>query len=502
MGRKLFEKATIGLFAADDLHRLTEEAALLPYVAADCQDGESGEDTEEAAAHFGGIENFTEKALETYFDELKKLRKGMIKECRAVICAELERSGSGWGAPEVLEKIRTVKGKKDVAKALNNGQTRAQIMKLAGEEMDAPTLEEVLERIGFDRAADVYEEIRQKRGYRTRAKAAEEMELTPTECKYIAIPTLSGYEDALSFYNRRQSRAFLMDPFEEGACLEFDKEGRLKMAADENLKEITDRNRIRSIDIILLYALYTIMLKDAEKHKARETHTIYIPDLLTFMGYTVSITTDQLGRVINSFLGFRGVVGVLREDKRIVRYAILTDITVDEESNTISFKSPYLSRLISAMAKESIRRDRSGKAKIRMDGEYQRRATNAYEVFARIAKEGDRNAAAVENVILIVSGAKRAGEGTDYDISLETLAAKNERFRERAATEKRAERRVLLKTLELLKTETNLPYTRSIPEAEMWRVKEITENGKIPLRAIKPNKKTQERRKRALEREF
>ena len=106
----------------------------------------------------------------------------------------------------------------------------------------------------------------------------------------------------------------------------------------------------------------------------------------------------------------------------------------------------------------SVRTTKAGQPKLKSNGEPQRLPSHSYLINADIVKE--RNKAAVENVIIIVTLIEQAGDNVPR-IKASTIIERNPQLKERleaTANEHKAQflKRVFSKTWELLRTRTKL----------------------------------------------
>ena len=108
------------------------------------------------------------------------------------------------------------------------------------------------------------------------------------------------------------------------------------------------------------------------------------------------------------------------------------------------------------MAYTSVRKDKNGKARLKKSGEPLLLPNHSYLIDGSIAKE--RNKAAVENVVIIISMIERAGDNIPR-IKASTLIEHNPQLQERlenSTNKRQLLKRTFAKTWELLRSKTRL----------------------------------------------
>lgn len=311
-----------------------------------------------------------------------------------------------------------------------------------------------------------------KAGYRTKAKAQESSIITnmPTG---LALPTLPGYQYSVSFYEDHDTLAHLMTPLSPNIELRFSKGkiyidnggGGLREVSEMELENLVTKESIGYIDLPTLMVFYNIILYEFQQSgfkRLKDVHTVYIPDLLSYMGTDPRINKEDIARVKKIVESYHNMIGVYytedsKGNKRKNRYPVLNFEGDSEENNTISFSSPYLNHVINTIFKSAARRTSKNKLQKKKNGDPLLIANHSYLVDPSINKE--RNKAAVQNVFILVTGIEQAG-GKGYHIAASTLIERNKQLAERleADPQHRAQllKRVFTKTWELLRSKTYL----------------------------------------------
>lgn len=293
----------------------------------------------------------------------------------------------------------------------------------------------------------------------------------------LAITTIPGYLNALSLLDN--GKAYLRTT--DMSALTFN-EGKLyfagnpvKTVGEMELKNLQTKEDIENINLPFLQFLYTELFAEWEnaiRDKATgQTEEIelpfikkfYLPDLARARGLPANASGESMEAIKNDITAFHNVVGVLKEQgyKDPSYYPVLNFEGYDATKNTISISSPYLMHIVETIFRESVRRDRNGRPKLRTDGTPQTKPANTYLVHSDIQKE--RNKAAVQNVFLLVQSIERRGgkrgELNTFHIEAKTLINRNTLLKERLSKNKNKRRTLqtcFKKTWELLRTKTDL----------------------------------------------
>lgn len=329
-----------------------------------------------------------------------------------------------------------------------------------------PTLDDLLDVIGFGNVIHIYEKHAPK--YRTRAMAKEQGAITEAPTS-LAIPTLSKYQYSMSLY---QDGGAYLQPLSSTDGLKF-KNGkmyfdgaRMREVSEVELQNMKTKEGIDDIDLPILRTFYSIILTqfEASGYKAlQDVLTMSIPTLAEFIGLQSNLNKKDIGRVIEKTQSYHNIVGVVhgtRNSKPVQSlYPVLNFEGYDDKTNTISFSSPYMNYVIKTVYNLSLRKSKDGKVKLKKSGEPLRLASHSYMIDSSIAKE--RNKAAVENVVILVTLIEQAGDNIPR-IKASTLVERNVQLAERLEAAKNPRAlldRTFKKTWELLKTKTRLQET-------------------------------------------
>lgn len=303
------------------------------------------------------------------------------------------------------------------------------------------------------------------RVYRTKAKAAEEGAITEAP-KNLITPTLNGYQYSMSLY---QDGGAYLQPLRSTDGLKF-KNGkmyfdgaRMREVSEVELQNMKTKEGIDDIDLPILRTFYSIILTqfEASGYKVlQDVLTMSVPTLAEFIGLQTNLNKKDIGRVIEKTQSYHNIVGVVhgtRNGKPVQSlYPVLNFEGYNDKTNTISFSSPYMNYVIKTVYNLSLRKSKDGKVKLKKNGEPLRLASHSYLIDSSIAKE--RNKAAVENVVILVTLIEQAGDNIPR-IKASTLIGRNVQLAERLEAAKNPRsllKTTFTKTWELLKTKTRL----------------------------------------------
>ena len=326
-----------------------------------------------------------------------------------------------------------------------------------------PTLDDLLDVIGFGNVIHIYEKHAPK--YRTRAKAKEQGAITEAP-NSLAIPTLSKYQYSMSLY---QDGGAYLQPLSSTDGLKF-KNGkmyfdgaRMREVSEVELQNMKTKEGIDDIDLPILRTFYSIILTqfEASGYKVlQDVLTMSVPTLAEFIGLQSNLNKKDIGRVIEKTQSYHNIVGVVhgtRNGKPVQSlYPVLNFEGYNDKTNTISFSSPYMNYVIKTVYNLSLRKSKDGKVKLKKNGEPLRLASHSYLIDSSIAKE--RNKAAVENVVILVTLIEQAGDNIPR-IKASTLIERNVQLAERLEAAKNPRsllKTTFTKTWELLRTKTRL----------------------------------------------
>lgn len=221
----------------------------------------------------------------------------------------------------------------------------------------------------------------------------------------------------------------------------------------------------RTIDLALLRVLYTILYESSEKDLGnnltpKKMVTIYYPKLAKQLGKSLNIGAKDVQCFINKLRSYESVVGIIDEGKESKNILpVLRYWEWDVVKNTISFDSPYMSRIISEIY--YIHKGKNNDALILKNKNMKPlfQPVHSYMMNASIAKE--KNKKAVEIVFIVVVLIEQAG-GKDAHIKANTIIERNLLLKEAIEQCKTINNKNIIlkrsfsKAWELLLTKTNL----------------------------------------------
>lgn len=312
------------------------------------------------------------------------------------------------------------------------------------------------------------DEKKKTREYRTRAKAREAgaVEDMPTA---LVVPTLKGYQNSMSLY---QDGTAYLQPIQGVDGLLF-KDGKLFFDnlryenLEAQLQNLKTKEGIANIDLPVLRVYYSIILHEFMKSgckRVRDIIEVSIPQLAQYRGLGANLSKANIEQLIRDTQSYHNIVGVVIDRSKVGNterksyYQVLNFEYYDAQHNTVAFSSPYMNYIIKTIYKASILKVRGGKKpQIGRNGTPVTRAAYSWLIDPSITKE--KNKAAVENVVIIVTGIERAG-GKQYHIAASLLIERNPQLQQRLESDP-AHRSQLLnrtfkKTWELLRTKTKL----------------------------------------------
>lgn len=351
--------------------------------------------------------------------------------------------------------------------------------------LDGLTVSDLKEAIGLDMTEEMIEKFKADRKdfilslpvgecialfehknnrYRTRARAAEKADIISKLPKHLAVPTAKGYQFATSLF--QQGNAYLQQ-FKGIENLRF-KDGRLyfpdtlQLVSEVELQNMRTKEGITEIDLPLLRVFYNAILSEFYKTGIlKDIVSVFVPELAESMGLKRNLSRKDVElQIVAKVQSFHNVTGILKGIRRgkpsASYYQVLNFEWYNEDTNTIAFSSPYMNLVIQTIFDVSIRTTKAGQPKLKSNGEPMRLPSHSYLINTDIVKE--RNKAAIENVIIIVTLIEQAG---DYipRIKASTIIERNPQLQERINASNDAGtilKRVFIKTWELLRTRTRL----------------------------------------------
>lgn len=308
---------------------------------------------------------------------------------------------------------------------------------------------------------------RGKKTYRTKAKASISCDHLPD-----IIPALSlrEYQNATSLY--QGGNAYLLPikgpdnlVFQDGKLFFQDNTAfhGVREATEMELRNMTTKEGIESIDLVLLRTLYGIILRHFENTgytQLKHVITLYVPDLAKHLGMQGNLNKNDLALLLSKMQSFHNIVGFMYDnDSGGYTPSMLPVLNFEGYSateNTISFSSPYLNRVIKTVYRLSIRRNKRGEILFKSDGSPQLKVWNSYLVKSSLNKE--RNKAAAENVFIICTLIEQAGRGVP-NIRAREIINRNPQLKQRLEQSSKPNqllKRTFEKTWELLDKSTHL----------------------------------------------
>lgn len=437
---------------------------------------------EQKAALFKGIE-----AVEPYARAIDKKNEELeLTEEERYILSYLVEHRPEEGQPKTaydetliqLVSMMFVNSHKDTVQALNDPEERKAFVKSITtkdlEEIklsrkddkvkkllksESPELDDILDVIGFGNAVHIYEKHNK---YRTKAKAEKAGAVTEAPTS-LAIPTLSSYQYSMSLY--KEGGAYLqplnsMDGLRfKGGKLYFDG-ARMKEVSEAELRDLRTKEGIEELDLTALRFYYSILFNQFQlsNYKALQDIVPISASILTGRNDPNEQEVDAAIAKVQSFHNVMGVVKGTRNGRPTESYyQVLNFEYYDEKKNIIAFSSPYMNYVIKTIYKLAIRKTKDGKPKLKSDSTPLLKANHSFMIDSSITKE--RNKAAVENVVILVTLIEQAG-GSLPNIKASTLVERNVQLAERLENDPqhRAQllKRVFTKTWELMKTKTSL----------------------------------------------
>ena len=175
------------------------------------------------------------------------------------------------------------------------------------------------------------------------------------------------------------------------------------------IQHFVTRNNIPDLDLQLLRTLYSIIYLHGDSF-SQDTVTIYLPTLCKHMG--INIRGDKPNDLFRKIRAFDNVIGVLDNGSF---YRLLVFLGYDQQTNSISFGSPYMNRVLQRLQEENTFTIEKGKRK----GQEFTAPYHSFLIHGTIANE--RNKPAIEIVCSIVTLLQQRGDAlptNEGDISL------------------------------------------------------------------------------------
>ena len=288
----------------------------------------------------------------------------------------------------------------------------------------------------------------------------------------LAIPTLAGYQYAMTLHDDIEGGAYLQQfksmnglNFKNGTLyIDSEESPNLRKVSEVELQNLQTREGITDIDTGFLGYLYTNVLYEFAKTGGRKLSDIIVMnvyELANRIGWQGNLNNENILQLVKQVQSFHNIVGVMKvkrpngkDDKAY--YQVLNFEYYDPATNNIAFSSPYMNKIISTIFNLAEMKAKSGKLLKKKNGATYMLPNHSYMIDSSIVKE--RNKAAVENVKLIVQTIERAGDNIPH-LKASTIIERNEQLKERLENNENKRRllqRVFSKTWELLRDKTQL----------------------------------------------
>ncbi len=311
--------------------------------------------------------------------------------------------------------------------------------------------------------------------YKTRKKVTlpddEDCEMVTSYPSSLAVPTIIQYQYAISF--NEVGHAYLCPnydtsnlKFQDGKIF-FEGSEPLRMISEAELQNYKTKESITDVSgFPILRAYYSILLARYEEamkkgEKLPMTLALYAPDLAEYLGLGRNINDKTIQSIMAQFHSFDNVISIMKSTSssgkiRKSYFPVLSFLGYDADTNTIHISSLYLWKVIDRIYKTSIRKDKKSQPKLKRDGTPLLLPSHSYVIKPSITRE--KNQAAVENVVIIVTTIEQAGSNTPH-IRASTIIERNPQFQERLNESKNPNQllqRVFNRTWKLLRDQTNL----------------------------------------------
>ena len=291
---------------------------------------------------------------------------------------------------------------------------------------------------------EILEHKKGKKTYRTRSRAGEVVSMPQS----LAVPTLSTMQYALSLCQAENAYIQPLTSTEgltiENGVIYFD---RIRPLSEAELMNLKTREYVDTIDLGLLRVFYNIYLSEFQKSgytEIKDNITVYLKDLQRYMGKEITTNERNVTEIIGKIRTFKDIVGVMKSQYGNSYYTLLNFNSYEAKDNTISFNSPYLTKVVTKIYELSIRTNSKGKPLLKKDGKPKTEAANTYLIKPELGKE--RNKLAAESVVIIVQVIERAGNGIP-NISAKALVERNIQLQQ-ALSNNQNPHRLLKKTFE------------------------------------------------------
>lgn len=315
-----------------------------------------------------------------------------------------------------------------------------------------------------------------KKTYRTRKKAGDISEIPDR----LPVITNHTYQAALTF--NRNSNAYIQ-PLSNISQIKY-RDGILLLkglpATSTELNVFYTNENIEKFSLPLLRALYGIILNEVsgslpEDRGNDKIITIYYPDFSRKIGKSPNIGKADAKEFINNIRLFEAAIGIIGNGtKNSDILPVLIFKEYNAAKNTVSFSSPYMTRIIKDIYEASIRKNRNGIAMLKKNGEPQMLPAYSYLIDMGIAKEKNRKA--VEIVFIVVALIEQAGNTIPH-IRAKTIVERNTLLHKSLAGQTSGNKSTLLKRAfskawQLLREKTSL--TKAYKNIQLPNPKDTT----------------------------
>ena len=165
------------------------------------------------------------------------------------------------------------------------------------------------------------------------------------------------------------------------------------------LQKLSTRQAVKELDLPLLRSLYTIIYSNAEMIRGGEV-SVYAPTLCRHLD--IDIQAGKPADLFKKILAFKDVVGVMGKSF----YKMLEFSSYENETNIITFSSPYMNKILRALQNNPAYKVAIGKT-----GGFMKPA-HSFLIHGSIYKE--RNKPAIEIAISLVTLLQQRGEAKRF----------------------------------------------------------------------------------------
>ena len=189
-------------------------------------------------------------------------------------------------------------------------------------------------------------------------------------------------------------------------------------ATSAGLQELYTENGIEKINFSLLMAIYGIILQRFSECQQKEGYkteviTVYYPELAKKTGKSLHITHNDIEGCAKNMKLMGKLIGIIGNGtKGGDILPVLAYIGSDANKNTITFASPYITRIVKDIYEASIKKNKKGEPLLKKNGEPQMYPAYSYLIDMSIVKE--RNKKAVEIVCAVVALIEQAGNNIPH----------------------------------------------------------------------------------------